>query len=74
MNGSQVATANLGTDGGNGLTVSSSFSGQGFGWMARADYIEANDGRMGKVRIHNVALSASECLYDFNQQKSIYGL
>ena len=74
MNGSQVATANLGTDGGNGLTVSSSFSGQGFGWMARADYIEANDGRMGKVRIHNVALTATECLNDFNQQKSIYGL
>ena len=74
MNGSSVATANLGTDGGNGLTVSSSASGQGFGWMARADYIEANDGRMGKVRIHNVALTASECLYDFNQQKSIYGL
>ena len=73
MNGSSVATANLGTDGGNGLSVSST-SGQGFGWMARADYIEANDGRMGKVRIHNVALTASECLYDFNQQKSIYGL
>ena len=73
MNGSSVATANLGTDGGNGLSVSST-SGQGFGWMARADYIEANDGRIGKVRIHNVALTSTECLYDFNQQKSIYGL
>ena len=73
MNGSSVATANLGTDGGNGLSVSSS-TGQGFGWMARADYVEANDGRIGKVRIHNVALTSTECLNDFNQQKSIYGL
>ena len=73
MNGSSVATANLGTDSGNGLSVSST-TGQGFGWMARADYVEANDGRIGKVRIHNVALTSTECLYDFNQQKSIYGL
>ena len=73
MNGQEVATANLGTDSGNGLTVSSS-SGQGFAWFSRADYVQRADGRMGKVRIHNVALSASECLYDFNQQKGIYGL
>ena len=43
------------------------------GWQ-EPDYVEANDGRIGKVRIHNVALSATECLNDFNQQKSIYGL
>ena len=44
------------------------------GWQG-TDYVEAvNDGRMGKVRIHNVALTATECLNDFNQQKSIYGL
>ena len=73
MNGSSVATANLGTDSGNGMTVSSS-SGQGFAWFSRADYVQRSDGRMGKVRIHNVALTAAECQYDFNQQKSIYGL
>jgi len=73
MNGVEVATVNLGTNSGNGLSVSST-SGQGFGWMARADYVQANDGRIGKVRIHNVALTASECLNDFNVQKSIYGL
>ena len=74
MNGQDVATANLGTDSGNGLTVSSSSAGQGFAWMSRADYYQMNDGRMGKVRIHNVALTAQECLNDFNFQKSIYGL
>ena len=29
---------------------------------------------MGKVRIHNVALTAQECLNDFNFQKGVYGL
>ena len=74
MNGQEVESANLGTDSGNGLTVSSSASGQGFAWMSRADYYQMNDGRMGKVRIHNVALTAQECLNDFNFQKGIYGL
>ncbi len=41
---------------------------------SRKKYLVVEDDAVGKVRIHNVALTASECLNDFNQQKSIYGL
>lgn len=64
-------TVSLGTDNGNGLTVSDP---DGFGIMARADDFERLVGFMGPVRIHNVALTAAECDTDFNNQKARFGL
>lgn len=73
MDGSQVATVNIGTDGGNGLTGTAPTSGQGFTWMARSDDGERLIGLMGPVRIHNVGLTPDECLNDFDVEKSRYG-
>jgi len=72
INGSQVATNTIGTDSGNGLTISS--GGAGFGIMSRADRLEDLVGRMGPVRIHNVALTASECSSDWSAERARFGL
>ena len=64
-------TVSLGTDGGNGLSVNDP---DGFGIMSRADDNERLIGRMGPVRIHNVALVDAECAADFNGQKGRFGL
>ena len=42
--------------------------------MSRADDNERLIGRMGPVRIHNVALVDAECAADFNGQKGRFGL
>ena len=71
IDGSEVHTVNFGTDSGNGLTVSDP---DGFGIMARADDSERLQGRMGPVRIHNVALTAAECANDFTIERDRFGV
>jgi len=71
IDGSEVTTVNIGTDSGNGLTVSDS---AGFGIMSRADRHEDLVGRMGPVRIHNVALTAQECANDFTVERGRFGV
>ena len=71
VDGSEVTTVNLGTDSGNGLTVSDS---DGFALMSRADRHEDLVGRMGPVRIHNVALTAQECADDFTVERARFGV
>jgi len=72
VNGSQVATAGFGTDGGAGLTVSGGAS--GFGIMSRGDDLERLFGRMGPVRIHNVALTASEITSEWLSERARFGV
>lgn len=64
------ATANFGTDGGNGLSGSGT---SGFGIMSRGDDFERLVGFMGPVRIHDVALTPTEVTADWNAQKARYG-
>jgi len=71
INGSSVGTANWGTDSGNGLTVSSS---GGFGIMSRADDIERLSGRMGPVRVHNVALTTGEISSEWSNERTRFGV
>lgn len=70
IDGSQVGTSNWGTDGGAGLSGSST---AGFGIMSRADDYERLIGRMGKVRVHACALTATEIANEWNNERSIYG-
>lgn len=72
INGSAVGTANWGTDGGAGLSVSG--SGAGFGIMSRADRLEDLVGRMGPVRIHNVALTTGEISSEWSNERSRFGV
>ena len=71
IDGSEVTTVNFGTDSGNGLTVSDT---DGFAIMSRADDSERLQGRMGPVRIHNVALTAAECANDFTVERDRFGV
>jgi hypothetical protein len=71
INGSEVGTANWGTDSGNGLTVSSS---AGFGIMSRADRLEDLIGRMGPVRIHNVPLNGTEISTEWTNERGRFGV
>ena len=41
--------------------------------MSRADRLEDLVGRMGPVRIHDVALTPTEVTADWNAQKARYG-
>jgi hypothetical protein len=67
VDGVQVGTSTWGTDSGNGLTISSS---AGFGIMSRADDFERLVGRMGPVRIHNIALTPTQINNDWTAQRS----
>lgn len=65
------ATVNFGTDSGNGLTGTGN---SGFAIMSRGDDFERLVGRMGPVRIHNVALTTTEITADWNAQRARFGL
>jgi len=71
IDGSQVGTSSWGTDSGNGLTGTSS---AGFAIMSRADDYERLIGRMGKVRVHGCALTATEIANEWTNERSIYGV
>ena len=71
IDGSQVGTSNWGTDSGNGLSGSGT---SGFGIMSRADDFERLIGRMGPVRIHDVALTTTEITADWNAQRVRFGV
>ena len=72
MNGSQVGTASWGTDSGAGLTVSG--AGAGFSIMSRSDRLEDLIGRIGQVRIHNVALNTTEISSEWTTERIRYGV
>jgi len=72
VNGSQITTVSFGTDSGSGLAVSG--AGAGFAIASRGDDIERLTGRIGPIRIHNIALSASQCSDDWNAERSRFGL
>ena len=71
IDGSLKTTNSVGTDSGNGLTVSSD---TGFGIASRADRLEDLAGKIGPVRIHNVALTSSEITDDWNAEKTRFGV
>jgi hypothetical protein len=71
IDGSLKTTNSVGTDSGNGLTVSSD---TGFGIASRADRLEDLAGKIGPVRIHNVALTSSEITADWNAEKTRFGV
>ena len=71
IDGSQVATNSVGTDGGNGLSTSGT---SGFGIMSRADDFERLIGHMGPVRIHDVALTSQEIGSDWANERTRFGV
>ena len=71
IDGSLKATNTVGTNSGNGLTVSSN---TGFGIASRADRLEDLAGKIGPVRIHNVVLTSSEITTDWNVEKTRFGV
>ena len=72
-NGTQVATLNCGTAGGNGMRVSSGASGT-IGFATRADVMETLNGRIAIARIYTKALSVGEIQQEYASFSSRFGL
>ena len=72
-NGTQVATVNCGTAGGNGMRVSSGASGT-IGFATRADVMETLNGRIAIARIYTKALSVGEIQQEYASFSSRFGL
>ena len=68
INGVEVINTNRNT---NGLNSSSN---SGFGIMARADDYERLIGRLGRVRVHSVALTSAEIAAEWANERGIYGV
>jgi hypothetical protein len=72
-NGTQAATVNCGTAGGNGMRVSSGATGT-IGFGTRADIMETLNGRIAIARIYTKSLSVGEIQQEYASFRSRFGL
>ena len=72
-NATPVATVNIGTDSGAGLSVSSGSTGT-IGFGTRADIMETLNGRIAIARIYTKALSVGEIQQEYASFSSRFGL
>jgi hypothetical protein len=74
-NGTEVASVNFGTDGGNGLAKDSGFTDNHIvGIGTRSDILENLTGRIAIARIYTKALSVAEIQQEWNYFKTRFGL